>query len=481
MSNEVKVGDQLVELSKSQTEGLVRLSEWYEDKKKLIFTLHGAAGTGKTTLTRKFIKDCVKQPLCVTAPTHKATRVIETITGRKGKTLQSLHGLRPNFNFEKFDINNIRFETMGNIYMANYKLVIIDECSQINKELQELNEVRSEQFNTKILYVGDKFQLPPVKQRESGTFKIEDQFELMEIVRQKENNPLINLLTTLRKDMTHNRANFLRILKESKSVFNKEEGYELVNIEKFQKLIISSFQSDEFKENVDFCRYAAWTNASVLKWNTFIRGILFKSDNLIEPSDLLTGYRTIVDEYNTPIIVNSEDYRVKDVELTSTDYGFDVYKAIIVNINDFSENLISIVNHKDPKSMASFYKEVYTRYEDAIYAVPNERGKKWREYYRFKDRYLILTTFPLHDSDDSNRILNWVPKDIDYGYGLTIHKLQGSTIKNIYINLNDIYYYNTYPQKLITNTSRNPYAIETRNKLVYTGLSRASHKAILFI
>jgi len=480
MNDKIEVNGNLLKLSNSQEQALVKLKEWYESK-SLIFTLYGPAGTGKTTLINKFIKEIVRQPLCVTAPTHKATRVVEKITGRHGRTLQSLHGLRPNFNFEKFNIDNIRFETMGNIYMANYKLVIVDECSQINRELQELNELRSSQFSTKILYVGDRLQLPPVNQRESGTFNIKDKFELTDIVRQKDSNPLLTILDSLRVDMVSDKSNFIRAVKNKPiNINSKGEGYALYDPFLFKQELIKSFSSEDFKKDVDFCRYAAWTNNSVLSWNKFIRNtVLHKSKELIDEGDLLTGYRTIVDEYNTPIIVNSEDYRVKELEVSKTDYGFIVYKTHILNISDYSENIISILKHDDKDSFGKYYKVLQELHENAIYAAPNERGKKWREYYRFKDRYLSLTVIPLRNTSNITEIKATVPKDIDYGYGLTVHKLQGSTIENIYINLKDIYYYSSGVGELIKNTPKNPYAIETRNKLIYTGISRASKKVII--
>jgi exodeoxyribonuclease-5 len=64
-----------------------------------------------------------------------------------------------------------------------------------------------------------------------------------------------------------------------------------------------------------------------------------------------------------------------------------------------------------------------------------------------------------------------VGKDIDYGYALTIHKLQGSTMKNIAIDLHDIVYPTNNPN-VFTD-------VDTRNRLLYVGLSRTNEKALI--
>jgi len=179
-----------------QEVGIERLTAWYNNPKELDFTLSGRAGTGKTYMLKYFLDEIVKQPVCVSAPTHKAVRQVERSTGRKGKTLQSLHALRPNVNLEDFDLNNVKFDALGNPTMNNYKIIIIDECSMINEGLHELNMKRAKDLNVKILYVGDIIQLPPVNRNdsvssvESPTFKIKNYFELDEIVRQGIDNPL---------------------------------------------------------------------------------------------------------------------------------------------------------------------------------------------------------------------------------------------------------------------------------------------------
>lgn len=75
----------------------------------LLYTLDGAAGTGKTTIAREFISNlkASKTQLAVTAPTHKAKKVIQDATDFKSQTIQKLLGLRPDVNLDGFNPNNL--------------------------------------------------------------------------------------------------------------------------------------------------------------------------------------------------------------------------------------------------------------------------------------------------------------------------------------------------------------------------------------
>ena len=99
------------------------LHEFINDKKKLVHVIHGYAGTGKTYLLKHFLKQ-YKGNCCITAPSHKAVRVLETMLGKKGKTVHSLCGLRMNVDLDTFDIANPQFDPSGNDYIKNYNLLI---------------------------------------------------------------------------------------------------------------------------------------------------------------------------------------------------------------------------------------------------------------------------------------------------------------------------------------------------------------------
>lgn len=116
-----------------------------------------------------------------------------------------------------------------------------------------------------------------------------------------------------------------------------------------------------------------------------------------------------------------------------------------------------------------FYEIIKRKYFNAKYAHGSVKSTKWKEYFTYKDNHLTLITFPIKEGDVKK---GYVSKDIDYAFSLTVHKLQGSTIENTFVDLNDMLYYST--GRSVMNTSWAPRAMEVRNKLIYTAISRTS-------
>ena len=134
----------------SQQQALEKLSDWYHSN-ELECTLSGYAGTGKTFILRYFLENVVDKSFTITAPTHKALRVLEAQVGRKGMTLHSLHGLKPNIDLINFDIENPQFDPLNPSKIQNYNLIVIDECSMINKSLFQLNTTKAKEYKVTLL------------------------------------------------------------------------------------------------------------------------------------------------------------------------------------------------------------------------------------------------------------------------------------------------------------------------------------------
>ena len=192
-----------ISLTIGQQEALARMFDWNKTHKiDSKFTLIGSAGTGKSTVIGYFIPQCgiPKNKIAVSAPTHKAKTVITKFTGLEGFTLQALIGLRPDTELENFDINNPMFAPISEPRIALFDLVVIDECSMVNKALKEHLDRQSQIFGTKIIYLGDEKQLPPINEKISTTFtEVEHTFRLTEIVRQNNTNPLMEIINSLKE------------------------------------------------------------------------------------------------------------------------------------------------------------------------------------------------------------------------------------------------------------------------------------------
>ena len=455
---------EIAKLKPSQRKALVELREWYKSS-SLEHTLKGFAGTGKTYLITAFINSVVDRSYCVTAPTHKALTVVEKQLNVKGKTLHSLHGLKPNVELSTFDINNLEYDTIGVPKLGNYHLLIIDESSMINSSLFELNRRRAKEYGIKVLYIGDPYQLPPVKENESRIFRdVDGVTELDTVLRQDSDNPLLTVFDMLRYDIDNRTSTTLSYLSANKKNIKNDVGYELLDIQSYKTKLLEYFNNESFFNNLDYVRNTAYTNAITNDWNTYIRNNIFTTNGSpIIIHDLLTSYKTLVDDNNNPIITNSEDYIIDDIRFHINEYKLKTICVVLKNSSNLKNTeMLQILNHNDINSLNRYIHILETLRNKAL----TTHGKgKWYPYYKFKNKILSLI--------DINVDGIKLTRDIDYGYTLTTHKLQGSTFDNIFVDgfdiCNPINKYGRYT----------PNDINLRNRLLYVALSRAKYKAFI--
>jgi hypothetical protein len=451
-----------------QTEAINWLRDFL-DSNELEAVLSGYAGTGKTYIIDYFVKNVCNVTFCPTAPTHKAVRVLEKTINRKGKTLQSLHGLRPNTDLATFNITNPQFDPKAQDLIRDYRLIIIDEASMINKSVLELNRERSRLYNVKILYIGDDAQIPPVGEDTCPVFdSVKNKFKLTEIVRQEEGNPLLELFPYMRADIKKNGRTFLdHVFKERSHVID-DVGYTLLPVRKFADEILAEFNSKKMETNIDHIRLLCWTNKNVAGWNRVIRNSLFNMPkSVLIKDDILTAYTTIIDEFNAPIIINSEDYLINTIREYTNTFDIKTFAVNLVSVYDGRLTLtLQIVDHTDEVSFKK-YKSVLSYLHDIARKSPaNSRAKNWIKYYTVKNSMLSMINFNLNDG-------TMVKKDIDYAYAMTIHKSQGSTFENVAIDLKDILYHK-HGEKLYDVKD-----VALRNKLIYVALTRSKNKVYL--
>lgn len=437
--------------------------------------LSGPAGTGKTFLVKALITNSqvLYSTIGLAAPTHKACRILNQsvrISGIAVNTLQSDLGLRLNFDVEKFDINNPPFDPRGKVKIKNYSLYIVDEASMINRGLLTFLEKVCKTNNCKIIYIGDPYQLAPVNEKYSAAFRAVKIHSLKQIVRQGDDNPISYLLELLRKDIENKSYTFLNYINTFRSKFNDDytKGYQVCNPEEFNNLVYTNFSDDALTTNVDYTKVIAYTNNCVSAWNKFIRNaIIADADrSIITKNDLILSYTTIVDQFNSAIIKNSEEYIIKDV----VNYVHPQYqlKGFMIKFTSIYGGIdtkpLFVLDHTDKYTIMKYIKISNDMVDSAKNARTNLRAQHWRDYYAFKESCLLLTNIM-----DSNRTIIF-GRDLDYGFALTSHKSQGSTFDTAFVDVNDIVYdRNGYPYT----------DAEEVNRRLYVACSRCKNKLYL--
>lgn len=432
-----------VSFTKSQKIAVDNLIQFIADEfnsRDYVRSMCGAGGTGKTFAIKYVIDNCCysRSLIVCAAPTHKACRVLSaSIGGKEVNTIQSLLGLRLNTSLENFNPTNPQFDPLGKVKLTtDVKVLIIDEASMLPVKLVNYIHDKCRELSIKVIMIGDSFQLAPVNENKSTAFgnKV---FYLKEVVRQEENNPIKRLLDILRDDIKNRTYNFLEYIIKNPMEFNMEnKGYMVFNRSAFSNQIVDCFQDEEYTKDINLYRVIAYTNVAVTNWNSFIRNVIIKDANksIITQHDLIMSYQTIVDDFNNPIIVNCEEYIIKDIiDFVDPDYQF---KGMMVKFQSINGGFITqplfIVNHFDSFTINAYYKTI----NNLINTAKAGRGKSslWKQYYKFKNKYLLATNIV----DKQGKIL--LQRDIDYGFAITSHKSQGSTYRNVFVDINDIVY-----------------------------------------
>ena len=457
----------LITFNDEQYEGINKIRAWLKEDKNFLFTLAGYAGTGKTTCIKKIL-DEYHGAVVVSAPTHKAKKVIIATTDVEGKTLHSLLGLRPDVDIDNYNPNFPQFGPIADPTIVDYDFVIIDEASMINDELYKLIMAITVDYQIKILFMGDPAQIPPVGQKASAVFERPeiDFHQLTKIERQNESNPLSTVYSDLRNNLNTNSGGFQR----ESSMNDSGEGVIFTEDTKvFKDEILKKYQDEEFKTNTEFAKVIAWKNATVMGANRSIRNELFgKKADTVEIGDILMAYRSVRSSnsrYN--IIENSEDYRVvAKTEKSENKYGlmgWDVRLREDLPHGKFKHKNVFIVDINDEDNVHR-YGELHDDFKEI--GLRRDMVGSWKKYYDFRRNNILMKTINKFRSGNPRNKKETIVKDMDYGMAITAHKSQGSTYTHVFVMENDM---------------DENWAVRERNQLKYTSLTRPTTSAVVLI
>lgn len=430
----------------------------------LVFTISGYAGTGKSTLAKHIVEllKSKKVRVGLSAPTHTAKQNISDKVGIAADTLQKILGLKPSADMEKYSPNINEFKPVTDPLLGDYDVLFIDECSMINEALFTFLLVSAEQHRTRLIFMGDPFQLPPIssdkrkKETISKTFSVKNRGVLDTILRQDKENPNTELIATIINDLKKGTSHALNILLQGEDVTNELGGIIYLDNKEFYKKSIEVFE--EFDSELN-SRVLTFTNKSVNNINNFINSKV-NNGQPFTVGRYLFGYKSIVRD------INEVSYHADGSGGFLTLKDIYVSNSCLYKIKDYKEEIINYRNASVPCYVV--YTDSFTPFlipkqgEDAEYIKEvqelityGENTRKWAGMYEFRDMFLLNYSIPDVRFPDKDM----VSKSIDYAYAMTVHKSQGGTFKNVFINL---------PAFVGIRD------IEFRNKLLYVALTRTS-------
>ena len=426
--NKIILGDQ-------QKEALELIKQFFKSNKK-VFSLVGYAGTGKSTMIKQIIDylehEYRRYVLC--APTHKAKSIVMLNTERDAYTVHQILKLSPILDIMELDLRNVVF-TQGSTTkdlaeIPTNGVLICDESSMINDYIYNLLLERCSFFNCKILFVGDKAQLKPVNEAlHSLVFSVEDNYELTHIYRQREENGLSEILPVLRESPIGRFKDSIGI-NGGLHCYNTAKDLFMAAIPDFRKAIQDKdiFQS----------KLLAYTNRRVEALNKKMRSVLFPGDEQYYPGEFLTCYENL--EFGFQSYWNSMDYVVtappvkRDIKIPFFT-PVPGYAITLYDIGNDCEGDVFILDKNIPEmyinSLSHLIEETRLTAIDLKRRKARGSGLAWRKYFDIMDSF----TTPFNFYYD-NRVIK--KKTFDYGYACTIHRSQGSSINNVFIDMKDI-------------------------------------------
>ena len=403
-----------------------------------IITLSGYAGTGKTFLLSELIKYFNKNyRQTVTAPTHKAVKVItDTLTENGAPKIDS----RTIHSYLKLKLENdcdtgLKKLTQNTFGQDKNNTIIdilyTDESSMVSDELLDyaVQKINKKELKV-IVLVGDQYQLLPVDNNSTSEFiKTEVEHTLNQPVRQAEGSPILTSSWVI------------------KDFIDSKQYPEVGTL--FDKLTVVSGRKEfmtKYFDDVDSDKMVGtYTNKMVERYNDYIRKLSKDSpDECLIKGDELSFYDTFY-KGEQLIHLNSE---VVTVESCVKQYDT---KHNVSYWNVFDEDGIGfpVLDFMDrPK----FQKTL-----DAMANVASStkdrkiRNMKWSQYFALKGKYA----------------------NVRYNYSSTLHRLQGSTVDSIYLDLTDMENKNMYGDYV--------YDRDTVFRLIYVGITRARNEVVVLL
>lgn len=326
-------------------------------------TLSGYAGTGKTSLMEMFADMMRKKykPVQFSASTNKAAAVLDSRVNKKNfkaRTLNKIFGIavEVDSNAQSYNARQL-INVIKESQFLNYgDTVIIDEASMINEANYDIIMDIANAFDLKIVFVGDQGQLAPVGEN-----------KISKVFRDKK----IDVVTLSKVERTGDNA----ILREAtrsrngedfsnESGFNEQgQGVAFIS-DKHQNEInkVIAHYVKGLKDNSDYFRVLAYTNAAVAKYNGYVRNLLGYYDYVPHVGEPMTGYSNWGYNYRTKEykFVNSESYKVAEVQapVTLSKNLFGVSRRIPVEIEVIPITLVdsagktNVFNYIDIKGNA---------------------------------------------------------------------------------------------------------------------------------
>ena len=368
-------------LNDGQTAAFLDIQEWLTNGTTPYYFLSGQAGTGKTALAY-FIKRWAEENegmwVHVTATTNKAAAVLTATLpmGEEAGTIYSLLSLRVMNNFDTG--KQYLQKTKAPSSLEYGSLVMVDEASMVDPELMDHLNNATKDFNLKVLFIGDAYQLPPVN---AGTMPVTSEHipvsYLTEIMRAEKRADLEAAYVAGREMVINDDGIYLPTASPNITIVPQEGSKEY----------LASLLAHDSHTKV-----LAFTNKVVEGANKICRELLGLPVNPQVGDTLVAEDVVIINTQRLAYI--GEEIEVAEVEDTTFTFNGCEFPAQYIT-STHGKRFLRANNPGDR--------------QECLRQLANQRN--WRSYYAMKEQIA----------------------DLRFTHASTVHKSQGSTYANVLV------------------------------------------------
>ena len=400
-----------------------------DDSNRSIYLLKGYAGTGKTSIVGTLVSNLwqVKRSAVLMAPTGRAAKVISNYSKKEAFTIH-----KKIYFPKKEKGGGVRFTLQPNKHKNT--IFIVDEASMIsdlstnnqNYEssslLDDLMHYVYSGYNCKLLLIGDKAQLPPVKADISPALDAQTLefnynknvigLELDEVVRQQKDSGILMNATRIREVLQDEFYEALRFnLNGYDDIIRMIDGYEIMDA------INDAYSENGHEDTAIIVR----SNKRANLYNQNIRQRILFNENELTVGDFLmvvkNNYFWIKPTTEAGFIANGDIIQVLEIFSLKSLYGFR-FAEVKIQMVDYPKMkpietvlLLDTIEAETPsltyEDSNRLYLEVQKDYED--------EPTKYKRFIKTKN----------------NPFFNAL--QVKFSYAITCHKSQGGQWKTIFI------------------------------------------------
>jgi exodeoxyribonuclease-5 len=208
---------------------------------------------------------------------------------------------------------------------------------------------------------------------------------------------------------------------------DRTEGTFCVSPKEWERLLIKAFQSESYQQDPDYVRAVAYTNNRVNALNQKIREAIYGA----RPPRFVPGER----------LVASTPYLIQESVILQTSSECEVVDVHAGQQGSWAVWFLHVLTDEGKyRDITVLHESSQAQFQRLLEVYSNE--KRWQEFWELKNLFA----------------------DLNYAYCLTIHKSQGSTFQNVFVDV----------QNALINRN-----IRERNQLLYVAVTRAAKR--LFI